>query len=121
MLTRILEAEIMDSPDDAHEYDAMDHSTVNTQFITNLLAFLKDGPLQVLDLGAGTAQIPIELARRTSQLRVTAVDAAPSMLALARSNIATANLTNRIEPILADAKQLPFAKNSYDVVISNSI
>src|SRR5204862_7820366 len=32
-----------------------------------------------------------------------------------------ANLTDRIEPILADAKILPFADNSFPVVISNSI
>src|SRR5262249_39261596 len=87
----------------------------------DLLAVLSDSPLQVLDLGAGTAQIPIELARRTAQLRVTAVDAAPSMLALASTNIAAANLTDRIEPIRADAKHLPFADNSFPVFISNSI
>jgi ubiquinone/menaquinone biosynthesis C-methylase UbiE len=121
MLTRVLEPEIMDSADDAREYDAMDHAAVNAQFVTDLLAIVEDGPLQVLDLGAGTAQISIELARRTSQLHITAVDAAPSMLALARSNIAAENLTSRIEPILADAKRLPFANNSFAAVISNSI
>jgi ubiquinone/menaquinone biosynthesis C-methylase UbiE len=121
MLTRILEPEIMDSAEDAREYDAMDHVAVNAQFVTDLLPMLNDRPLQVLDLGAGTAQIPIELARRAPQLCITAVDAAPSMLALARSNIAAANVTSRIEPILADAKQLPFANNSFATVISNSI
>jgi ubiquinone/menaquinone biosynthesis C-methylase UbiE len=121
MLNRILEPENMDSADDAREYDTMDHSAVNAQFVTDLLAILNDGQLQVLDLGAGTAQIPIELARRASQLCVTAVDAAASMLALARSNIAAAKLTSRIEPIFADAKQLPFANNSFATVISNSI
>jgi ubiquinone/menaquinone biosynthesis C-methylase UbiE len=121
MLNRILEPEVMDSADDAREYDAMDHSVVNTQFVTDLLAILADAPLQILDLGAGTAQIPIELARRRAQLRITAVDAAPSMLALARTNIASANLPHRIDPILADAKHLPFADNSFPAVISNSI
>jgi ubiquinone/menaquinone biosynthesis C-methylase UbiE len=111
----------MDSADDAREYEAMDHSVVNTQFVTDLLAVLSDSPLQVLDLGAGTAHIPIELARLTAQLRVTAVDAAPSMLALARTNIASANLSHCIDLILADAKHLPFADNSFPVVISNSI
>jgi ubiquinone/menaquinone biosynthesis C-methylase UbiE len=121
MLSRILEPEIMDSADDAREYDAMDHSAVNNLFVTDVLANLTDSALQVLDLGAGTAQIPIELARRASHVHITAVDAAPSMLAVARENIATANLTGRIDPILADAKQLPFAENSFPVVISNSI
>jgi ubiquinone/menaquinone biosynthesis C-methylase UbiE len=121
MLKRVLEPELMDSADDAREYDAMDHSAVNSQFVTDLLATLTDSPRQILDLGAGTAQIPIELAHRAPHFHITAVDAASSMLAVARTNIVAANLTDRIEPILADAKQLPFANNSYAGVISNSI
>src|SRR5262245_56813557 len=121
MLNRVLEPEVMDSAEDAGEYDAMDHSGVNAQFVSDLLAHLTDSPLQVLDLGAGTAQIPIELAHRAAELRITAVDAAPSMLAIARTNVASANLSHRIDPILADAKHLPFADGSFPVVISNSI
>ena len=74
---------------------------------------LNCSPLQILDLGAGTAQIPIELARRALYTHITAVDAAASMLALARANIAAANLTDRIDLILADAKHLPFADNAF--------
>ena len=77
--------------------------------------------LRILDLGAGTAQIPIELARRAPNVHITAVDAAASMLALARTNIAAAGLTDRIDLTLADAKQLPFDSASFPVVISNSI
>jgi ubiquinone/menaquinone biosynthesis C-methylase UbiE len=121
MLTRVLEPEVMDSPDDAREYDAMDHSVVNAQFVADLLAVLSDSPLQVLDLGAGTAQIPVELACRTAQLYITAVDAAPSMLALAHTNIGSANLSHRVDLVLADAKHLPFPDNLFPVVISNSI
>jgi ubiquinone/menaquinone biosynthesis C-methylase UbiE len=121
MLHRILEPEIMDSADDAREYDAMDHSAVNAQFVTDLLPHLNCSPLQILDLGAGTAQIPIEIARRALYTHITAVDAAASMLAVARANITAANLTNRIELLLADAKRLPFANEAFTVVISNSI
>jgi ubiquinone/menaquinone biosynthesis C-methylase UbiE len=121
MLTRILEPEIMDSPDDAREYDAMDHSAVNAQFVTDLLPHLNCSPLEILDLGAGTAQIPIEIARRALYTHITAVDAAPSMLTVARANIAGARLTKRIDPVLADAKHLPFADNAFTAVISNSI
>jgi ubiquinone/menaquinone biosynthesis C-methylase UbiE len=138
MLPRILEPEVMETTDDAREYDAMDHTAVNTLFVSNLLSALKDWSLQrpvaqratlnVLDLGVGTAQIPIELARRAQNVRITAVDAAESMLAIARRNIAAANLTNRIIPILADAKQLAATQGGvsvfdypFDAVISNSI
>jgi ubiquinone/menaquinone biosynthesis C-methylase UbiE len=133
MLPRILEPELMNTEDDAREYDAMDHAAVNTKFVTDLLVALADCPLpladwslqrqmlHVLDLGAGTAQIPIELCRRAPHLRVTAVDAAESMLALAIENIAAAGLSDHIKPVLADAKNLPFQSGTFTVVISNSI
>ena len=132
MLTRILEPELMDTADDAREYDAMDHSAVNAQFVTDLLATLTGWSLQrpvnapqhaslaVLDLGAGTAQIPIELARRAPHVHITAVDAASTMLAVARKR-RRARSSGRVSLIHADAKQLPFDSASIPVVISNSI
>jgi len=129
MLQRLLEPELMDTYDDAREYDAMDHRAVNTQFVTDLLAALVDcrlpyqgSPLlRILDLGAGTAQIPINLARRTPDAHITAIDAAESMLTLAHQNVTAAGVTNRIDLLLADAKRLPFADASFPIVISNSI
>jgi ubiquinone/menaquinone biosynthesis C-methylase UbiE len=131
MLARILEPELMDTAEDAHEYDAMDHTVVNSQFVTDLLEAISEWSLrkraetptilQILDLGAGTAQIPIELVRRTDSLHVTAVDAAENMLALARSNVAAGGLSGHITIGLADAKSLPFDSASFPVVISNSI
>jgi ubiquinone/menaquinone biosynthesis C-methylase UbiE len=120
MLTRVLEPEVMDSDADAREYDAMDHAAVNALFVTDLLRVLPSGvDVHILDLGSGTAQIPIELCRRAPHVRVTAVDAAESMLALARKNVSSADFTGRIELVHADAKKL--AATRYDAVISNSI
>jgi ubiquinone/menaquinone biosynthesis C-methylase UbiE len=131
MLTRVLEPELMDTADDAREYNAMDHVAVNAVFVNDLLralgawgnapARVQEATLRILDLGAGTAQIPIELARRAPTIHITAVDAALSMLALARTNIAAAGLTDRVDLTLADAKRLPFDSASFPVVISNSI
>ena len=133
MLIRILEPEWMDSERDAREYDAMDHAAVNAAFVTDLLDAVTDWSrkrpvqsglaprLEVLDLGAGTGQIPIELSRRGPSVRVVAVDAAASMLAAARENVAAAGFGERIELVLADAKLLPFPPASFPVVISNSI
>jgi ubiquinone/menaquinone biosynthesis C-methylase UbiE len=126
MLNRVLEPEVMDTDDDAREYDAMDHSVVNAQFVIDLLDAIDqrsklDSRLQILDLGVGTAQIPIELARRAPSIEITAVDAAESMLTLARQNITNVALNDRINLILADAKSLPFSDGSFPVVISNSI
>src|SRR5262245_58017790 len=98
MLARVLEPEVMDSEEDAREYDSMDHAAVNAVFAADLMEALKNwslkrpvrvgaSKLEILDLGAGTAQIPIELCRRLPDVRVVAVDAAASMLAVAEQNV----------------------------------
>jgi SAM-dependent methyltransferase len=131
MLQRILEPKVMDTDEDAREYDAMDHAAVNAVFAADLLDALSDWSLQrpvqsgnapppptelkILDLGAGTAQIPIELCHRMPNVQVVAVDAAASMLAVACANVAAAGLTDRIELVHADAKRLPYPAASFSL------
>src|SRR5262245_48989909 len=93
MLPRILEPEVMDTPQEALDYDTMDHSTVNRVFVDDLLA-VRPQPGDVLDLGTGTALIPVDLCKRETTCRVMAVDAAVNMLELARYNTGT---TERIQ------------------------
>ena len=132
MLTRQLEPEVMDTPDEARDYDAMDHGPVNRRFVDDFLAFclatplsqrLTDlnQPLSVLDVGTGTALIPIELCCRSVTCRATAIDLSAEMLKLAELNINRAELSNVIRVELIDAKQTPYAEASFDAVISNSI
>src|SRR5439155_14255243 len=94
-LPRILEPEVMDTPEEARDYDSMDHSAVNHAFASDFLA-LWDGRNPVLDAGTGTALIPVELCRQHPAIEIVAVDAAQNMLALARENVARAGLDGRI-------------------------
>src|SRR6187549_1654616 len=110
----------MDSPDEADRYDAMDHSQVNRLFVDDLLA-CGEVPDDVLDLGTGTAQIPVELCRRLDTVRVMAADAAVAMLELARYNVEVAGQAERIQLTHIDAKQLPYRDGTFGAVISNSI
>ncbi|RMD83541.1 MAG: class I SAM-dependent methyltransferase [Candidatus Dadabacteria bacterium] len=110
----------MDDGEEAREYNRMDHGEVNRRFVADLLA-TGDVGRQVLDLGAGTALIPIELCRCAARCRVWAVDVSAAMLELARLRVAEARLAGRIVLVRADAKQLPFRAASFDTVISNSI
>ncbi|HLA83843.1 MAG TPA: class I SAM-dependent methyltransferase [Thermoguttaceae bacterium] len=120
MLPRVLEPEVMDSPSEAADYDAMDHAEVNRVFVADLLAAgLPDGP--ILDLGAGTALIPIELARRCDTVRLVAADAARHMLHAAEANVRRAGLSGRITLQCVDAKRLPYADASFATVMSNSL
>ena len=125
MLPRTLEPEVMDTGEEAADYDAMDHAGVNRAFVDDLLGAWFAGALipapTVLDLGTGTAQIPIELANRGLSAQITAVDLAEHMLALAEKNVAEAGFSDVISLERIDAKSLPFAEGSFDIVMSNSI
>ena len=79
-LQRILEPEVMDSRKEAEEYNNMDHSEVNDVFVADLLAFAESVDAEdefelgdVLDLGTGTALIPIALCKVHAGCRVMAV------------------------------------------------
>jgi ubiquinone/menaquinone biosynthesis C-methylase UbiE len=120
MLARVLEPEVMDSSEEARDYDAMDHSTVNRVFVEDFLAGW-DGRNPVLDVGTGTAQIPIELCRRDPRATVVAVDMAEHMLDLGRANVRQAGLEERLRLERCDAKSLPYAAARFGAVISNSI
>ena len=110
----------MDSAEEARDYDAMDHGAVNRVFVTDFLAVWEgNGP--VLDVGTGTAQIPIELCRHHSSVRVVAIDLAEQMLAVGRGNVVRAGLEGRLRLQRCDAKQLPFPAEAFGAVISNSI
>jgi ubiquinone/menaquinone biosynthesis C-methylase UbiE len=119
-LPRVLEPEVMDTAEEARDYDAMDHTAVNRAFVADFLALSPDTRC-VLDVGTGTAQIPIELCRADPAAHVIAVDAADHMLTLARANIERAGLSARIATRLADAKRLPVPANFVNAVMSNSI
>ena len=120
MLERVLEPEVMQDRDEAVEYNEMDHEQVNRSFVTDLLAA---GPVgtDCLDLGTGTALIPIELCKRDEVVRVMAADASTVMLDLARYQLEINNLTTRIQLHCGDAKRLVFETSFFDTVISNSL
>jgi ubiquinone/menaquinone biosynthesis C-methylase UbiE len=120
MLSRVLEPEVMDTPEEARDYDAMDHSQVNRVFVADFLA-VWDGRGPILDLGTGTALIPIEFCRQSPTGNVVAVDAAEHMLAVARENVRRAGFDARIAVQLIDAKRMPFDDRSFPAVMSNSI
>ncbi len=120
MLKRVLEPEVMDSPEEARDYDAMDHRVVNRSFVEDFLrACAPAGP--VLDVGTGTAQIPVVLCRMAPAVKVVAIEYAGHMLDLAARNVRQAGLADRIQLQRCDAKQLPFADRSFSAAISNSI
>lgn len=122
MLPRILETEAMDTAEEAASYDAMDHEAVNDRFVADFLA--AHGPCrggEILDVGTGTARIPIALARADLGARVRGADLAAHMIALGCRNVDAAGLGDRVGLDLVDAKGLPYEDGTFEAVLSNSI
>lgn len=133
-LQRKLEPEVMDSAEDATQYNNMDHSQVNQRFVDELLTLLstreefksrldddQQDLIDVLDIGTGTALIPAMLCDQHSAFRVMAIDMAINMLDLANYNVQASLRPDRIQLVKADAKDLEYDSEMFDVVISNSI
>lgn len=111
----------MDEAAEAIAYDMMDHRAVNQKFVDDLLAA---GPVgsQVIDLGTGTARIPVLLCQRLPEVRVLAIDASTSMLDLAATRIDVGGVMDQVQLQQADAKELAdFDDEICDCVISNSL
>jgi ubiquinone/menaquinone biosynthesis C-methylase UbiE len=128
MIPRLLEPEVMDTLEEAIDYNAMDHSEVNRLFAEEVLELVNlfDGAsnqrqVRLLDLGTGTALIPIEVCRQNADIRVIATDLANEMLKLAEVNLQQAGREHVISLERADAKKLSYADQAFDGVISNSL
>lgn len=119
-LARILEPEVMDDWQEAIAYDAMDFLAADRDFALTAIQLYPQA-VRVLDIGTGTAKIPIVLCQEQVNYRVLGVDLAESMLAVGRRNVEAAGLAARIELTLADAKNLPYPAGAFDLVVSNSL
>ncbi|MGY1426168.1 malonyl-ACP O-methyltransferase BioC [Lysobacter sp. A289] len=82
-------------------------------------------PKVVVDLGCGPGHMSATLQKRWPKARVLAIDAAPGMLAQVSAAGRTAGLprlnpfANKPVPVCADARALPLADRSVDVLFSN--
>ncbi len=72
-------------------------------------------PLKVMDLGTGTGDMALRIAREIPAASITAYDFSGPMLSMAR-NKAQKQGINNIEFIEGDAAAMPFDENSFDVI-----
>lgn len=120
-MQRLLEPEVMDTWEEAIEYDAMDFTQVNTAFAQEAIAL---GPKQqalVLDAGTGPGRIPVLMSQMRPQWQIIGIDLAENMLQIASKHVQKANLQQQICLELVDAKHLPYEDGVFDLVISNSL
>jgi ubiquinone/menaquinone biosynthesis C-methylase UbiE len=119
-MDRILEPEVMDTWLETTAYDAMDFVAVNTAFATDAIE-LDPYAIKILDIGTGTARIPILMCQQRPQYLITGVDLAQSMSIVGQRNVAEAGLNQRIRLELVDAKRMPYPDLEFDMLISNSL
>jgi demethylmenaquinone methyltransferase/2-methoxy-6-polyprenyl-1,4-benzoquinol methylase len=83
-------------------------------------AILSQPGAQVLDLCCGTGDMAFALRREASQARITGADFSHAMLvrASAKSSAVCANNDRPVKWVEADALQLPFPDQSFDLVTS---
>jgi ubiquinone/menaquinone biosynthesis C-methylase UbiE len=119
-MNRILEPEVMDTWLEATAYDAMDFESVNTAFATDAID-LDPHAIKILDVGTGTARIPILMCQQRPQYLITGIDLAQSMLIVGQRNVEEAGLNQRIRLERVDSKQMPYPDLEFDMVVSNSL
>jgi ubiquinone/menaquinone biosynthesis C-methylase UbiE len=119
-MDRILEPEVMDTWLEATAYDAMDFVAVNTTFATDAVT-LDPHAIKILDVGTGTARIPILMCQQQPQYLITGVDLAQSMLIIGQRNVEAAGLNQRIRLERVDSKRMPYPDLEFDMLVSNSL
>lgn len=119
-MERVPEPEVMDTWEEAVEYDAMDFTAVNTEFAEMAVDLGPEAGF-ILDAGTGTARIPILIAKQRSQWHITGIDLSANMLLIGNQHLQNEGLQEQIKLEQVDAKRLPYPPEYFDMVISNSI
>ncbi len=78
-------------------------------------AILREKPETVMDLGTGTGDLAVRLARQNGNIHVTGYDFSGSMLEVARKKAKKYSLEN-VSFIEGDAAEMPFQDNYFDIV-----
>ena len=68
----------------------------------------------IIDVGTGTGDLALEIARTHPGVRIIACDFTPQMLSIAKQR----ETSGQIDWVIADVQNLPFPKNVFDAAIS---
>jgi ubiquinone/menaquinone biosynthesis C-methylase UbiE len=120
-LPRVLEPEVMSGADEALEYDEMDFSATDQLFAQRAAELATAAAVTMIaDLGSGNAKIPLAMCPLLpSPTHVCALEMSTEMLAVAARNRARYGVNLHL--LAADAKHVPFADRSVEMITSNSL
>lgn len=75
---------------------------------------------KILEIGTSTGFTAIELALRTDA-QITSIDINPNSIEIAKTRAKSLGIENRIEFLVADAMNLPFENQKFDIIFSGNI
>ena len=73
---------------------------------------------KILDIGTGPGYVPLEIARKSQNLEIKAVDISPAMVRIASKNAEDAGLSGRVQFQYGSAESIPFGDGYFDLIIS---
>ncbi len=77
------------------------------------------GGLKIIDIGTGSGNIPVALAKNLSDAEITAVDVSEKAITVAVENSRLNGVEEKIEFIHSDFNQLDFGTDRFDILVSN--
>ncbi|WP_165733750.1 bifunctional demethylmenaquinone methyltransferase/2-methoxy-6-polyprenyl-1,4-benzoquinol methylase UbiE [Polaribacter sp. 20A6] len=75
----------------------------------------QNNPKQILDIATGTGDLAIMMAALNPD-RIVGLDISEGMLEVGKQKIAKANLSDKIEMVVGDSEEMPFADNTFDAI-----
>lgn len=75
----------------------------------------------LLDLGTGPGFLPVEIVKRAPEIQIVGVDLSRRLIRMARNRAKSANLSKHLVFEVANAANLRFGDDSFDMVISTGM
>jgi demethylmenaquinone methyltransferase/2-methoxy-6-polyprenyl-1,4-benzoquinol methylase len=75
----------------------------------------QNNPKQILDIATGTGDLAIMMAALNPD-RIVGLDISEGMLEVGKQKIAKENLSDKIEMVVGDSEEMPFADNTFDAI-----
>jgi ubiquinone/menaquinone biosynthesis C-methylase UbiE len=84
-----------------------------------VVAHLTEG--KILDIGTGPGYLPVEIARRSLNIRIIGIDLSRKLIDTARSKAAQEGLSDRLTFQRGNANRIAFDDSTFDMVISTGM
>jgi ubiquinone/menaquinone biosynthesis C-methylase UbiE len=92
---------------------------IHTRLLADVVAANLPPGTRILDVGTGPGTIPIVVARAAPQVTIDGLDLSAQMIGHATAAARAAGCHDRVRFIAADAADMPFPDDSFDLIVSS--